>query len=331
MDSITQAALGAVVGRAAVSRAGGFPLLAGAVVGSVPDLDVVAGWFTSELSALIDHRSATHSLLVAPLASLALAHWLRRWRLSRREWFRLLFWVWVSHILIDWCTTFGTQLFWPLSRHPYALSIVFIVDPLYTLPLLAGVAWLWRRRDGPPRRGAVVGLLAVTTVYLAMGGAVKLWAHQSLLASLQERGVVVDRMLTFNAPFTTLQWQAIARTSEGDWLGWVSALHPRRAPDWRFLPAETGAARVGATMSGNADYQNLQRFSKGFLRLERLGERWIATDLRFGGYFVFGLADVGPDGALAPVEAIIPEERASPSYYDSDSLGEALRLWWSRF
>ena len=330
MDSVTQAALGAVVAHAAVPRRGGFPLLAGAVAGTLPDLDMLAGLFASALSALIDHRSATHSLLLTPVAALLGAHWLRRWRLDRREWFRLLFWVWLSHILIDLCTTFGTQIFWPLSRHPYALSIVFIVDPLYTAPLLAAVVWFWRRRDGPPRLGVAATALAVTTAYLAAGGALKLWAQHSLLASLRAQGVVADSMLTINAPFTILQWQAIARAPDGDRLGWFSALNPKRPTQWRFMPAERGAAEVDAALEGNADYRNLKRFSKGFQRLERRGDGWYAVDMRFSGYFAFRLADIRPDGSFEPVDAIVPAEPGGPDGY-AQTVGDELRLWWSRF
>ncbi|XQF91744.1 metal-dependent hydrolase (plasmid) [Pseudoalteromonas espejiana] len=35
---------------------------------------------------------------------------------------------------------YGTQLLWPFTEYPFAISNMFIVDPLYTLPLLFGVA-----------------------------------------------------------------------------------------------------------------------------------------------------------------------------------------------
>ncbi len=331
MDSITQAALGAVVACAVVPQRGRFPLLAGAVAGTLPDLDVVTRLFVSELHAFVGHRSATHSFVVMPVVAALAAHALRGWRLSRREWFWLLFWVFTTHIMLDLCTTFGTQIFWPLSRYPHALSIVFIADPIYTLPLLATAIWLWRQRGGGrPRRRVISAALAATTAYLALGGAFKLWAQQSLLAALPDAGTAPSRVLTINAPFTILQWHAIARTEEGDWLGWFSTLHPQRPPEWRFMPAEPGAAVVDAALAQQPEYIALKRFGKGFHRLMREGQHWHAVDMRFSGSFGFPVATMGADGGIEAVAAIVPVQRSNPNYYGI-SVQDELRALWRRF
>ena len=46
----------------------------------------------------------------------------------------------LSHGLLDACTTYGTQLLWPFSDDRVAWNVISIVDPLFTLPLLAAVA-----------------------------------------------------------------------------------------------------------------------------------------------------------------------------------------------
>ena len=46
----------------------------------------------------------------------------------------------LSHPLLDWFTTYGTQLLAPFSRHRFAIDGVGIVDPFYSLTLIAGLS-----------------------------------------------------------------------------------------------------------------------------------------------------------------------------------------------
>ncbi|GIS21122.1 MAG: hypothetical protein CM15mP120_30380 [Pseudomonadota bacterium] len=45
-----------------------------------------------------------------------------------------------THGLLDACTSYGTQLFWPFSNVRVAWNNSSIVDPLFTLPLVGLVA-----------------------------------------------------------------------------------------------------------------------------------------------------------------------------------------------
>ena len=49
-------------------------------------------------------------------------------------------------ILIDLLTTYGTQIFEPISNTHVAWNVLFIIDPLFTLPLLAGVVLTARKK-----------------------------------------------------------------------------------------------------------------------------------------------------------------------------------------
>ena len=52
-----------------------------------------------------------------------------------------------THVLLDCFTVYGTQALWPLPLPPVGWATIFIIDPLYTLPLAGGVlaALLLRR------------------------------------------------------------------------------------------------------------------------------------------------------------------------------------------
>ena len=121
MDSLTQVVLGASVGELILGKKlGNKALLWGAIAGTIPDLDVLASPFMDMVGELTFHRSITHSFLfaviVSPLLGLLLARLYKKDNASWQEWGWLFFWGFVTHALLDSCTTWGTQLFWPFSN-----------------------------------------------------------------------------------------------------------------------------------------------------------------------------------------------------------------------
>ncbi|TGD72515.1 metal-dependent hydrolase [Mangrovimicrobium sediminis] len=163
MDPVTQAAVGAAAAQlGAPRRQYAKAAVIGALAGMAPDLDVLIRSSEDPLLALEFHRHFTHSLLFIPLLGglcglLLYALLGRRWQLPLRQ---VLLWSvlgYATHGLLDGCTSYGTQLLWPLSNHRFAWDIVSVIDPLFTVPLsialvlaasrqsrpwlLAGVAW----------------------------------------------------------------------------------------------------------------------------------------------------------------------------------------------
>ncbi len=55
---------------------------------------------------------------------------------NERQWFWLVFLCLSTHGILDSFTVYGTQLMWPITEYPFAVSNLFIIDSLYTLPLL---------------------------------------------------------------------------------------------------------------------------------------------------------------------------------------------------
>src|SRR5690606_4631354 len=70
-----------------------------------------------------------------------------------------------THGLLDACTTYGTLLLWPFSDQRFAWNTISIIDPLFTLPILALIIFAALRRRPAFARAAVVWGLA----YLALG------------------------------------------------------------------------------------------------------------------------------------------------------------------
>ncbi|MFO0447305.1 MAG: metal-dependent hydrolase, partial [Pseudomonadota bacterium] len=140
MDSLTQAVLGAAVGAAVLGRrAGRKAPLWGAVLGTLPDLDVLVP-FGSPVADFTYHRGHSHALFWLTLAAPAFA-WLitrlhRDQRAEFRGWWLLCCTCLVTHTLLDALTIYGTQLGLPFTDHPFGTGSVFVIDPAYTLPLL---------------------------------------------------------------------------------------------------------------------------------------------------------------------------------------------------
>ena len=116
MDSITQIALGAAVGESVLGRRiGNKAMLWGAIIGTLPDLDVFVP-LGDAVRNFTYHRSVTHSLLMLLLATPLMVWLINRIHPSlyehRARWAVMVYLVFATHVLLDSFTTYGTQIFW---------------------------------------------------------------------------------------------------------------------------------------------------------------------------------------------------------------------------
>jgi len=300
MDSISQAALGAAVGVAVMGRRTA-PWKAaawGALVGTLPDLDALID-HGDPVSNMTFHRAESHALfwltLAAPPIAAAIARLQGEWGLFKRWW--LAVWlVLITHPLLDGMTVYGTQLLLPFSDHPFALGSIFIIDPLYTLPLIAGLV-VALRRDGDARgqRWNRAGLWA-SCAYLAWTAAAQAWVRADVEQTLAAQGQPAQQLLVTPAPFSSLLWRIVVITPDDRYLeGFRSLLDGARAP--RLDPFERGTPLPQAYRA----HWHLQRmvwFTQGFYKLRRDGnDAVVLTDLRMGQepqyMFAFRIPKVG--------------------------------------
>ncbi|HCN72117.1 MAG TPA: hydrolase, partial [Pusillimonas sp.] len=129
MDSVTQAVLGASVTGVMLGRFHGRKAyVAGAVLATLPDLDVIID-YGNPIANMIYHRGFTHSVFLLTLFSLLLTWLFRLWppthQYSKGRLFLTLWLVFMTHVLLDALTSYGTQLFWPWLPTPTSGSSVF--------------------------------------------------------------------------------------------------------------------------------------------------------------------------------------------------------------
>ena len=283
MDSITQIALGSAVGHAVLGRQiGRRAVLWGAVLGTLPDLDVLLP-AANDVAAFTEHRGFSHSLLVIA-AITPLLMWLAR-RLHpdtahlRGRWYALIFLVLTTHVLLDAFTVYGTQLFWPLSDYPVSGSVIFIIDPLYTLPLLIGVGIALFARDADRgMRANTVGLV-LSCLYLAWACGAKWHTDTVVREYLARENMPHERVLTTPGAFNTLIWRIVVMDGDGYYEGFYSLIDGHPAPTFtRHVQTPEQLEPLHAL----PHVDRLRRFTHGFYSVRERDNTLILSDLRMG-------------------------------------------------
>lgn len=282
MDSVSQFVLGASVSVAVMGRR--VPLwqaaAVGAVCGTLPDLDVFLD-HGDAIRNMTLHRTESHALLyltlVSPLLAWLIAGLFRR-GVTWQAWWPAIWLALITHPLLDLMTVYGTQLGLPVTDYPYAIGSIYIVDPLYTLPLVIclGVA-LWRRGDRGLRWNQAG--LALSTLYLVWSVVIQGIACGQIKQALAEQSIPTDKVLVTPTAFNTLVWRSVvitpARYGEMYW----SLLSPGRPLHITWRPRHP---ELFEQLKGNAYAERVAWFSHGFYAMNTRDGNITIADLRMG-------------------------------------------------
>ncbi len=271
----------------------------GAVGGLIPDLDVLTFPFLTEVQQLAVHRGFSHSFAFAILMAPLLGWMISRIHLNApagwRDWGKLAFWSIVTHPILDTFTVYGTQLFQPFSDYPAALSSIFIIDPLYTVPLLVGVGLvLFLPRETRLRRRLNTAALIISTAYLLLGLGIKLHVQSVFQTALQRQEISFRRVFTNPTPFNIILWMGMGENAGGQWVGLYSLLDADTDIRFEYIPKNR--ERIADVMD-EAAIRRLLWFSRGYYTITETDGELFFNDLRFGrsdgwlgpgGPYVFG-------------------------------------------
>jgi inner membrane protein len=194
-----------------------------------PDIDFL-GFLVSPLLFLAHwHQAATHSLLLIPLWGGIAGGLYSQWRSSpdRLAAAALLFSVGVAtHVCLDLLTAYGTMLLYPISNQRFSLNLLYVIDPLLTMAVGAGLLALlhWRR---------VPAFLAASSL---AGGYLALTAYAHAQALELARSAPADGMVrwdVFPQPFSPFNWKLIATNGIDHQVAHVNLLgHPSLVPSF---------------------------------------------------------------------------------------------------
>lgn len=286
MDPITQGAIGAALpqslygrGNTAI-RAGGLGFLAGMAA----DLDILIRSDTDPLLFLEYHRQFTHALVFIPVGGLICA---LAYCALFRKWDRgtlLMAWIYCAlgygtHGLLDALTSYGTMLLWPFSDERFAFSIISVVDPLFTIPVVALVVLAARRR----RRRFAALALAWGALYLGAGYIQNERATAIGHAVAASRGHVPIRLEVKPSFANLLVWKIIYETADRYYVDAVRvAVSPRVFEGKSILKLDM--ARDFPDMDPQSqqvrDIARFTKFSDGFVARDPVWQHRI-IDVRY--------------------------------------------------
>ncbi len=297
MDSLTQFTLGAAVSVAVMRRR--MPVwqsaLWGGIGGTLPDLDALID-HGDALSNMVLHRAHSHAVIWQSAAAPAIA-WLMM-RLSRvlrsgdsllrtsmhaprfGHWLAMVWLALVTHALLDSMTVYGTQLARPLIDEAYGLGSIFIIDPLYTLPLIGGVTAAMLAGGPAGFKANSIGL-AASSAYLIWTAFAQHQVTQQVHTDLARRGAPADRaaVLVTPTPFNSILWRIVVMRDDRYEEGFYSLLDGGRPIRFDNTPIDPALRSEAMKLPS---VRSLHRFSDGFMRIDEQSGVLRITDLRMG-------------------------------------------------
>jgi inner membrane protein len=326
MDSLTQLVLGASVSEAVMqNKVGRKASLWGAVCGTLPDLDV----FIPMGNAVKDftyHRADSHAFFYMALAT-PLIVWLimkihPQTKKYKIRWLLAVFLTFITHALLDSFNAYGTQVLLPFSNHPVGWSTIFVIDPLYTIPMLTGLASLFFIRKKPAFALKLNGIgILVSSLYLAWSIGAKAHVQSVAERSLSDQDIAVSGIQVGPTPFNTLLWRVIGKTESGYVEGFYSLLDKSKEIQFKGYSSEN---ELIDPIADDWNVQRLKWFTGGFYKVSTVDDKIVMTDIRMGVsglyFFNFVVGEKSPAGIIpAGVEKLEPE--------GSDSMEPLKRLW----
>jgi inner membrane protein len=243
LDPVTHLLTGACLGRAGFNRKTALATVTMVIAAEAADVDVL--WeIKGSIAGLQHHRGITHSFVGVPflaagvLGFVYLLHRLKsrkhtadgnspahRWKLPPR-WGFLYFCAVLAaltHLLLDYSTAYGIRLFEPFNYRWYSWDIVFIIEPLMLLVLVAGLALpsflglisqeVGARSKGP--RGRVGAIVALVCVVLIWG--VRDYQHRRAVKALNSflyHGAEPTRVAAYPYMINPFRWLGVVETAD---------------------------------------------------------------------------------------------------------------------
>lgn len=239
MDPVTHFLTGACMGRSGFNRKTALATVTMVLAAEAADLDVL--WeIKGSIAGLQHHRGITHSFVGVPFIAAAvvgLVYLLHRFRSRKRPandnatgpplcWGYLYFCAVLaalSHLLLDYTTAYGIRLFEPFDYRWYSWDIVYIVEPLMLLALVAGLVLpaflglisqeVGARSKGP--RGRVGAIAALVCVVLIWG--VRDFQHRRALTAMNSflyHGAEPKRLAAYPYMINPFRWHGVVETAD---------------------------------------------------------------------------------------------------------------------
>lgn len=273
MDPLSQGVLGATLPQTLSQKKHIVAAtLFGALSGMAPDLDTLIRSSTDPLLSLEFHRQFTHSLFFIPFGGFicALVFYCllaRRWHISFKLTYLFCTLGYATHGLLDACTSYGTQLLWPLSNERFAWNTISIIDPLFTIPLVILAFFAVSRKAPLFARIALCWIIA----YQSLGAFQHYRVSQIGEQLAEQRGHRPIRLEVKPSFGNLLLWKVIYEIEDGYFTDAVRAAPTPTVYPGKFIPKldiERDLPWLDKASQQAKDLARFEWFSKGFLALD---------------------------------------------------------------
>ncbi len=282
MDPLSQGTVGAAFAQSVANKNNIFKIgFIGFLAGLTPDLDVLIKSSTDPILSLEYHRQFTHSLFFIPFGSLIFALLIFPFvksSLSLKTVYFASLLGYATHGLLDACTSFGTQLYWPFSNERVSWNNISIVDPLFTIPILIflGIAIKTKKK--------IFSFFGIGWIifYLSIGFVQYERALSTAIELATLRGHSAER-LTLKPSFGNLiLWKSIYRHKE---TFYVDAIRTVQSSTWclgetiRVFDYKYHLLDLDKDSQQKKDIERFRWFSQDYLGYDK--EKNIITDVRY--------------------------------------------------
>ena len=282
MDPLSQGTVGAAFAQSTANKNNIFKIgIIGFLAGLAPDLDVLIRSSNDPILFLEYHRQFTHSLFFIPFGSLIVA--LLLFPLVKRSMgFKTVYLAsllgYATHGLLDACTSYGTQLFWPFSNERVTWNNISIIDPLFTIPVLIFVGTAIKTR----KRLFSFFAIGWAAFYLSLGFVQYERTLSVAIELAHSRGHNAER-LTLKPSFGNLiLWKSIYQHEEKFY---VDAIRTVRSSTWcsgeniRMFDYQQHLPNLDEDSQQKKDIERFRWFSQDYLGFDE--EKNLVTDVRY--------------------------------------------------
>ena len=281
MDSLTQIAIGIATAEVFLGdKIKNRTFIYGAILGTLPDLDVFIGKFFEPVTAVSIHRSFSHSLIFYLLLSLPLGFLLHKIENGKVKLFlatQAVFGILLTHSLIDIFTTWGTQLFWPL---PYKLAFksIFVVDVFYTLPWIVILFLIFKSNDFGRRKKLLRFAFLFTTSYLLLGLGIKFYVLNKFENALKQQNISYKDLIVKPTFSNLILWNANVKTDKAFFLADYSLFDSQPIQFKKYVRDTDTEQQI----QDLPVFKQLQDISEGWYIVNKEEDAYVFNDLRFG-------------------------------------------------
>mgnify|MGYP000190003365 CR=1 FL=1 len=248
---------------------------------NAPDIDILF-LFAGVEAYFKHHRGFSHSIFLIPIwgaIPAALAYYISRKKLGFRA-----SWLWFSgmvavHVLLDWLTSYGTEIFWPISTRLFSANLFPIVDPILVILMALAAIFVAIK---PQARKRIVKLMLIAIVGLT---GLRIYSKTVSESIVRANSGVIMKIHSFADTETPAAWLNPTRYR-------VVTVFGNTAESYRVRPLSGEFEFQGSfplLIHGDEHYAEIESFELSKIFLERAqlpvaierGDELIFADLRY--------------------------------------------------